>query len=62
MNLFFKEKLDMLLLDYVDGKNSIWNFIIKFSINYIPYIRNKVQSYKSINRLLFTYYTNYRGQ
>ena len=62
MNLFLKEKLDMLLLDYVDGKNSMWNFIIKFSINYIPYIRNKVQSYKSINGLLFTYYASYRGQ
>ena len=62
MKVLLKENLDMILLDYVDGEKRIWNFIIKFSINYIPYIKNKIQSYESINELLCKYYASYRGQ
>jgi hypothetical protein len=62
MKDYFKTNLEMILLDYVDGEKRIWNFIIKFSINYIPYIKNKIQSYESINELLCKYYASYKGQ
>jgi len=62
MKNYFKTNLEMILLDYVDGEKKIWSYIIKISIKYIPYIRNKIQSYESINELLCKYYASYRGQ
>ena len=57
----FRENIDMIILDYVDGKPSIWNLLIKFSLIYVPYVKRKVQSYENINTMLFKYYADNRG-